>query len=315
MDTFVDSSWYFLRYADAHNDEAPFDRAIVDYWLPVNQYIGGVEHAILHLLYARFFIKVMNEAGLLGFREPFARLFTQGMVHYHGAKMSKSRGNVVDPDEYIDRHGADAVRLYLLFLGPVDQDAEWQDSGFEGMVRFLHRLWRVALEEAERPAAGPPAEPTPLLRKAHATIAKVTDDIGRRFVLNTPIAAVMELLNEIARTPGDPSARFAIETAVSLIQPYAPHVAEELWQRLGHERLWEEPWPEADPRYLEQETFELVIQVNGKVRDRVEVAADASEEELIARATESPKVRAQLDGKEIRQTIVVPRKLVNLVVG
>ena len=143
----------------------------------------------------------------------------------------------------------------------------------------------------------------------------MTDDIGRRFVLNTPIAAVMELLNEIARTPGDPSARFAIETAVSLIQPYAPHVAEELWQRLGHERLWEEPWPEADPRYLEQETFELVIQVNGKVRDRVEVAADASEEELIARATESPKVRAQLDGKEIRQTIVVPRKLVNLVVG
>src|SRR5207248_1065490 len=190
MDTFVDSSWYFLRYADAHNDREPFAREIVDYWLPVNQYIGGIEHAILHLLYARFFTKVLNEDGLLGFREPFARLFTQGMVHHHGAKMSKSRGNVVDPDEYIDRHGADAVRLYLLFLGPVDQDAEWQDAGFEGMVRFLHRLWRVALEEAERPAAGPPAEPTPLLRKAHATIAKVTDDIGRRFVLNTPIAAV-----------------------------------------------------------------------------------------------------------------------------
>jgi leucyl-tRNA synthetase len=315
MDTFVDSSWYFLRYADAHNDREPFAREIVDYWLPVNQYIGGVEHAILHLLYARFFTKVLNEAGLLGFREPFARLFTQGMVHYHGAKMSKSRGNVVDPDEYIDRHGADAVRLYLLFLGPVDQDAEWQDAGFEGMVRFLHRLWRVALEQAESAPAEPPEEPTALLRKAHETIAKVTDDIGRRFVLNTPIAAVMELLNEIARSPGDPSARFAVETAVSLIQPYAPHIAEELWQRLGHERLWEQPWPEADERYLRRETFELVIQVNGKVRDRVEVAADASEEELVARATESPKVRAQLDGKEIRQTIVVPRKLVNLVVG
>jgi leucyl-tRNA synthetase len=315
MDTFVDSSWYFLRYADAHNDREPFAREIVDYWLPVNQYIGGVEHAILHLLYARFFTKVMNEAGLLGFREPFARLFTQGMVHHRGAKMSKSRGNVVDPDEYIDRHGADAVRLYLLFLGPVDQDAEWQDAGFEGMVRFLHRLWRIALEEAERPPTELPPEPTALVRKAHETIAKVTDDIGRRFVLNTPIAAVMELLNEIARAPGDPFGRFAIETAVSLIQPYAPHIAEELWQRLGHERLWEAPWPEADPRFLERETFELVIQVNGKVRDRIEVAADASEEELVARATESPKVRAQLDGKEIRKTVVVPRKLVNLVVG
>jgi leucyl-tRNA synthetase len=183
------------------------------------------------------------------------------------------------------------------------------------MVRFLHRLWRVALEQAESAPAEPPEEPTALLRKAHETIAKVTDDIGRRFVLNTPIAAVMELLNEIARSPGDPSARFAVETAVSLIQPYAPHIAEELWQRLGHERLWEQPWPEADERYLRRETFELVIQVNGKVRDRVEVAADASEKELVARATESPKVRAHLDGKEIRQTIVVPRKLVNLVVG
>ena len=315
MDTFVDSSWYFLRYADAHNVEAPFDREVVDYWLPVNQYIGGVEHAILHLLYARFFTKVLYEAGLVGFREPFARLFTQGMVHYHGAKMSKSQGNVVDPDEYVDRYGADAVRLYLLFLGPVDQDAEWQDRGFEGMVRFLHRLWRVVLEQAERGGGEAPSSPTPLARKAHETIAKVTDDVGRRFVLNTPIAAVMELLNEIARTPDDPAARFAVETAVSLIQPYAPHVAEELWGRLGGERLWEEPWPVADPAFLERETFQLVIQVNGKVRDRVEVAVDASEEELVSRATESPKVRAQLDGKQIRQTIVVPRKLVNLVVA
>ncbi len=184
MDTFVDSSWYFLRYADAHNDRAPFDRAVVDYWLPVNQYIGGVEHAILHLLYARFFVKVMNDIGLVGFREPFARLFTQGMVYYRGAKMSKSKGNVVDPEEYIDRHGADAVRLYLPFLGPVDQDAEWQDAGFEGMVRFLHRLWRVSLEHVESPAGTTTG--TPLARKAHATIHKVTDDIGRRFAMNTP---------------------------------------------------------------------------------------------------------------------------------
>ncbi len=253
MDTFVDSSWYFLRYADAQNDEAPFDRELVDYWLPVNQYIGGVEHAILHLLYARFFTKVMNDIGLLGFREPFARLFTQGMVYYRGAKMSKSKGNVVDPDEYTARHGADAVRLFLPFLGPVDQDAEWQDNGFEGMVRFLHKLWRVTLEQAALPA-GDPGD-GPLVRKAHATIAKVSDDIGRRFVMNTPIAAVMELVNEIGRSEGDPGARFAAETAVSLIQPYAPHIAEELWQRLGHERLWEHPWPEADPALLEHETL------------------------------------------------------------
>ena len=314
MDTFVDSSWYFLRYTDPKNEQAPFDRPIVDYWLPVNQYIGGIEHAILHLLYARFFTKVLNDIGLVGFREPFARLFTQGMVYYRGAKMSKSKGNVVDPDEYIERYGADAVRLYLPFLGPVDQDAEWQDNGFEGMVRFLYRLWRVGLEQAQKPAGGE-VPPTQLARKAHATIAKVTDDIGRRFAFNTPIAAVMELVNEISRAPDDPAARFAVETAVSLIQPYAPHVAEELWQRLGHERLWEQPWPEADPALLESETFELVVQVNGKVRDRFEVSADLPEEELVARATASPKVQAQLNGKQIRKTIVVPRKLVNLVVA
>jgi leucyl-tRNA synthetase len=313
MDTFVDSSWYFIRYADPQNDAAPFDRALADYWLPVDQYIGGVEHAILHLLYARFFVKVMNDLGLVGFREPFARLFTQGMLYYRGAKMSKSKGNVIAPDEYIERHGADAVRLYLPFLGPVDQDAEWQDSGFEGMVRFLHRLWRVAHENAERSAEVTTG--TPLARKAHATIAKVTDDIGRRFAMNTPIAAVMELVNEISRTRDDPAARFAVETALSLIQPYAPHIAEELWERLGRERLWAEPWPEADATQLERDTFELVAQVNGKVRDRFEVDAGLSEEELVARAQASPRVQTHLDGRVIRKTIVVPRKLVNFVVG
>ena len=202
MDTFVDSSWYFLRYCDPENATAPFDRELVDYWLPIDQYIGGVEHAILHLLYSRFFVKVMNDIGLVGFREPFARLFTQGMLYYRGAKMSKSKGNVISPDEYIERHGADAVRLYLPFLGPVDQDAEWQDSGVEGMVRFLHRLWRVSLDAAGQP--GEVTTGTPLARKAHATIAKVTDDIGRRFALNTPIAAVMELVNAISPRPGRP---------------------------------------------------------------------------------------------------------------
>jgi leucyl-tRNA synthetase len=309
MDTFVDSSWYFIRYCDPHNDRAPFDRGIADFWLPVNQYIGGIEHAILHLLYARFFTKVMNDIGLLGFREPFARLFTQGMLYRHGAKMSKSKGNVISPDDYVERYGADAVRLYLLFLGPVDQDAEWQDKGFEGVVRFLNKLWRTVQ------AASGEGDEGPLARKAHETIAKVTDDIGRRFVLNTPIAAVMELVNELARSPDAPGARFAAETAVSLIQPYAPHVAEELWSLVGHERLWEQPWPVADEAQLRRATFELVIQVNGKVRDRVEASVEESEEELVERAKASPRVQAHLDGKEIRQAIVVPRKLVNLVVS
>jgi len=313
MDTFVDSSWYFMRYTDAHNDRAPFDRAIVDYWLPIDQYIGGVEHAILHLLYSRFFVKALNDMGVVGFREPFARLFTQGMVYRDGAKMSKSKGNVVDPREFIERYGADTTRLWPPFLGPVDQDAEWHEDGIEGIARFLHKLWRVALAAAEQPAVeDTPA--TPLARKAHQTITKVTDDIGRRFVLNTPIAAVMELVNEISRAPDDAAARFASETAVSLIQPYAPHIAEELWERLGHERLWETPWPEADPALLEEDTFELVVQVNGRVRDRFHVPVDLSEDELVARAQESPKVQAHLE-REVRQTIVVPRKLVNLVVG
>jgi leucyl-tRNA synthetase len=313
MDTFVDSSWYFLRYCDARNDDAPFERHIVDYWLPIDQYIGGVEHAILHLLYSRFFVKALYDMGLVGFREPFARLFTQGMVYYRGAKMSKSRGNVVDPQEFIDRYGADSVRLWCPFLGPVDQDAEWHDDGIEGMARFLQRLWRVALEEADTEPSDP--GDTPLARKAHQTIAKVTDDIGRRFAMNTPIAAVMELVNEIGRMPGDPARRFAVETAVSLIQPYAPHIGEELWERLGRERLWETPWPVADPAMLSSDTFELVVQVNGRVRDRMQVPIELSDDELVARAKESQKVQAHLNGGEIRQTIVVPRKLVNLVVG
>ena len=317
MDTFVDSSWYFIRYCDPRNEEAAWDPAIANYWLPVNQYIGGVEHAILHLLYARFFVKVLNDAGLLGFREPFLRLFTQGMIHYQGAKMAKSKGNVISPDEMVDRYGADVVRLYILYIGPAEDDIEWQDRDIEGMARFVGRLWRVALEVAERGPAEPPAD-GPLVRSAHETIARVTDDIERRFQVNTPIAAVVELVNDVYRAREDSDrageVRFAVETAVSLVQPYAPHLAEELWQRLGHERLWAQPWPEADPALLEHETFELVVQVNGRVRDRVEVPVGLSEPDLVARAKELPRVRAHVDGKEIRKEIVVPGKLVNLVV-
>jgi len=315
MDTFVDSSWYFLRYVDPHNDQAPFERWLVDYWLPVDQYVGGIDHATGHLLYSRFFVKVLNELELVGFREPFQRLFHQGWVRQGGSKMSKSRGNVTAPDELADMYGADAVRLYILFVGPADQDMDWTEEGVEGIARFLRRLWRI-VGEARYASQDPQPDPEPssLSRKAHETIARVSDDIGRRFVFNTPIAAVMELVNELGRDPTAPGARFAAETAVSLIQPYAPHVAEELWSRLGHERLWEQPWPVADESQLERETFELVIQVNGKVRDRVEASAEESEEELIARAKASEKVQAQLDGQEIRQAIVVPGKLVNLVV-
>jgi leucyl-tRNA synthetase len=313
MDTFVDSSWYFLRYVDSHNDQAPFDRRLVDYWLPVSLYIGGVDHLTGHLLYSRFFVKAMNDMDMVGFREPFARLFHQGWLQMGGAKMSKTRGNVTGPDELVEQYGADAVRLYILFMGPADQDMEWTESGIEGMTRFVRRLWRTVHEVA---AASPrEGEPGALTRKAHETIARVTDDIGRRTQFNTPIAAVMELVNEIVKDTSAPDARFGTETAVSLIQPYAPHIAEELWQVLGHERLWEHPWPEVDPQYLERETFELVVQVNGKVRDRIEVDASLDDDELVARALESERVRAHLNGKQVQKTIVVPGKLVNVVIG
>jgi leucyl-tRNA synthetase len=314
MDTFVDSAWYFLRYCDPRNDEAPFDRAIVDYWNPVDLYIGGSDHATMHMIYARFFIKVLNDLELVGFREPFARFFANGWVTLGNLKMSKRAGNIVGPDVFVEKYGADACRLNILFLGPADQDMEWTESSVEGMARFLRRLWRVVGEVAAEAPAGEP-ENGPLARKAHEVIAKATDDIGRRFAFNTAISAVMELVNELSPNTGSPDARFAAETAVSLIQPYAPHAAEELWQQLGHERLWEQPWPVADEALLERATFELVVQVNGKLRDRFEVPVDLAEDELIERAKASPRVQAQLNGKQIQRAIVVPRKLVNLVVG
>jgi leucyl-tRNA synthetase len=313
MDTFVDSSWYFLRYIDSHNDEAPFDRFVVDYWLPVSQYIGGVDHSTGHLLYSRFAVKAMNDWGMLGFREPFARMFHQGWVTLGGTKMSKTKGNVEGPDAVVDAYGADAVRLYILFMGPADQDMEWTPDGVEGIVRFLRRLWRVVHEVAAA-APSPGEREGALARKANETIARVTDDVLRRFQFHTPIAALMELVNELSGAADAPDARFAAETAVSLIQPYAPHVAEELWIVLGHEKLWEEQWPEADEAQLVRDTFELVVQVNGKVRDRFEVEAGLSEAELVARARESERVRSYLDGGEPRKTIVVPKKLVNFVV-
>jgi leucyl-tRNA synthetase len=315
MDTFVDSSWYFLRYADARNDDAAWDQQIVDYWLPVKQYIGGIEHAVLHLLYARFFTKVLNDIELLGFREPFSRLFTQGMIYRHGAKMSKTKGNVVAPDEAIERYGADALRLYILYMGPAEQDKEWSDAGIEGTARLIDRIWRLALEVA---AAGPVEAPPDgeLVRAAHRTIDRVTDDILRRFQFHTPIAALFELVNEIYRVKDEPNrageVRFAIETVLTLIQPYAPHVAEELWERLGYSRLWETPWPQADQALVASDTVEVVVQVNGKLRDRLHVPAGTPENELVALALASERVQAHVDG-EPRRTIVVPDRLVNVV--
>ncbi|HYK07003.1 MAG TPA: leucine--tRNA ligase, partial [Gaiellaceae bacterium] len=313
MDTFVDSSWYFLRYCDPDNDAAPFDRSPVDYWNPVDLYIGGVDHATMHMIYARFWMKVLNDLGYIGFREPFAAFFSNGWVTSGGTKISKRSGAAAGPDAVIERYGADTGRLSILFLGPADQDMEWTEETAEAMGRFLRRFWRVVTEVVDRAPAGEP-EGGALARKAHETIAKVTDDVGRRFAFNTGISAVMELVNELSRDTGGRDARFAAETAVSLIQPYVPHVAEELWERLGHERLWEQPWPVADEAMLERETIEIVLQVNGKLRDRLQVPASTSEEELVALARASERVQAHLNGGEPRKTIVVPGKLVNFVV-
>ncbi|MDX6545317.1 MAG: leucyl-tRNA synthetase, partial [Gaiellales bacterium] len=322
MDTFVDSSWYFLRYADPHNVNAPFDRAIVDMWLPVDQYIGGIEHAILHLMYARFFTKALYDLGYVGFTEPFADLFTQGMIHYKGAKMSKSKGNIIRPDEFIERYGADTTRLYTLFLGPPDQDAEWQDGGVAGQHRFLARLWRLVNETVDRHGSGiersAPADGAggDLVRKAHRTIEKVTGDIGQRFSFNTAQSAVHELVSEIheAEAASGQQLRFACAIAVSLIHPYAPHIACELWQRLGGERLWDEPWPQADASLLVADTVTYAVQVNGKLRGQVDVAVGAEKEAVLAAARAVPNVAVHIDGASVVKEIVVPGRLVNLVV-
>jgi leucyl-tRNA synthetase len=325
MDTFVDSSWYFLRYCDPHNDEAAWDPAIVDRWMPVYQYIGGIEHAILHLLYARFFVKAFSDLGLLRANEPFQRLFTQGMITRDGAKMSKSKGNMISPDGYVSRYGADTARCYTLFIGPPDQDADWTDEGVEGVHRFLGRLWRLGAEVAERTGQQPLENGTTqydgadreVVRKAHWAIDKVTNDMAGRFAFNTAIAAVMELVNECYRhreQATDAALHFATATAASLIFPFAPHAGTDVYELLTGERVWEQPWPAADLSVLERDTVEVVVQVNGKLRDRVQAPAGTAREELESLARERPNVQTHVDGKEIVKAIVVPDKLVNFVV-
>jgi leucyl-tRNA synthetase len=329
MDTFVDSSWYFLRYCDANNDQAAWDRAVLREWMPVDQYIGGIEHAILHLMYARFFVKALNDMELLDVREPFKALFTQGMIlGPDGQKMSKSRGNVISPAPIVERLGADAARCYVLFIGPPDQDAAWNESSLEGVHKFLARLWRLAdeLSDGAAPRSGrpagveQPADPQDaaliLVRKANWAIEKVTGDLDGRFAFNTAIAAIMELVNDLYRHPdAEPaSRRFATATAASLLFPFAPHVACEVYEMLTGERVWTQPWPAADPEMLQADTFELVCQVNGKVRDRVQAPTGASREELETLALAARGVQAHVDGHEVAKVIVVPDKLVNVVV-
>ncbi len=329
MDTFVESSWYFARYCSPRYTEGPLERDKVAYWLPVDQYVGGIEHAVLHLLYARFFTKVLRDLGYLAIDEPFANLLTQGMVIKDGAKMSKSKGNVVDPDEMLERYGADTVRMFSLFAAPPERDLEWADAGVEGAARFLNRLWRLVEEEAPRlpkeaaipgELAGPLAG---LRRKTHQTIQRVTADIEERFHFNTAVAAVMELVNalylaredkDVAALPGYPAAvREALEAAVVLLAPVVPHLCEELWERLGHrETVLRAGWPAVDESALAAAERLVVVQVNGRVRSRLTLSTEASDEEIKAAALADEKVRPHIAGG-VKKVFVVQKKLVNIV--
>ncbi len=333
MDTFVDSSWYFYRYADAQNDRAPFDPAKVAYWFPIDQYIGGIEHAILHLIYSRFFCKVMRDLGLVNHPEPVSRLFSQGMVQKGGVAMSKSRGNVVAAMDVADRYGCDTGRAYMLFAAPPEKDLEWSEQGIEGCSRFLFRVFRLVEKHGER-LAGVPAESAAgadsaslsekertLLRKTHQTIKRVTDDFDVRWHFNTSVAAIMELVNELyAREPLDEDARPSVvkdclDRLACLLAPLAPHLAEELWARLGHAGgLAAVRWPGFDPELAREDEYEIVVQINGRVRGRVVAEAGLADEEVLRRALEDPKVAPFLEGKTIVKTVVVPNRLVNLVV-
>ena len=330
MDTFVDSSWYFLRYLDPANGGAAFGREVADHWMPVDQYIGGVEHAILHLLYARFLVKALSDLGHLEAVEPFRNLFTQGMITRDGAKMSKSKGNTVSPSDYVERFGADSARTYVCFMGPPERGGDWTDEGVEGVHRFLARLWRIASDlavEGPDPSAarcpeGSEGAARELAIKANWAIDKATRDFERDFQFNTVVAAVMELINETYRLreelEGSDSGlavlRYAVSTAASLIQPFAPHLASEVWEMLVGGRVWEEPWPVADPDLLTSETMEIVVQVNGKVRDRIEVSEGASEEEILEVARSAGNAARHVAEGELVKEVVVPGRLVNFVV-
>ncbi len=326
MDTFICSSWYFLRYCSPHDDQHAFTRSKVDYWMPVEQYIGGVEHAILHLLYSRFFTKVLKDQGLLGFDEPFTNLLTQGMVLKEGAKMSKSKGNTVSPEETVAQYGADTARLFILFAAPPERDLEWSDAGVEGAYRFLNRVWRLVYSYIDKlnERAGTEevsAADKETKRLTHYTIKKVTDDINLRFNFNTAISAIMEFVNWLYQYRDKNAERNstieaeAINTLVILLSPFAPHVAEELWHELGYtDSVHKQPWPEYDPAALVQDEVEIVVQLNGKVRSRMMVPADISKDEMEKFVLGRDSVKNLVAGKQIVKIVGVPKKLVNIVV-
>ncbi|WP_027369675.1 leucine--tRNA ligase [Desulfovermiculus halophilus] len=334
MDTFVESSWYFARYTSAKLDNAPFDPRELSYWMPVDQYIGGIEHAILHLLYARFFTKALRDLGYLEHSEPFANLLTQGMVLKDGAKMSKSKGNIVDPNEMLDRFGADTTRLFTLFAAPPEKDLDWNDQGVEGAHRFLHRMWRLhdqlsplltpigpcaRLEDGELSTTG-----RDLRRKEHESLLKISRDLEQEFQFNTCIAAVMELTNavsaaydELSRTEsGRKVLSSAWSTALLCLYPMTPHICEELWAMTGYDHcLAARSWPEHDPQALHKDEVTIVVQVNGKLRGRISVPAQAEQEDIKALALDNENVQRHIQDKEVKKVIVVPEKLVNVVVG
>ncbi|RLA99308.1 MAG: leucine--tRNA ligase, partial [Deltaproteobacteria bacterium] len=331
MDTFVESSWYFDRFTCPDYTEGPLDQSKTDYWLPVDQYIGGIEHAVLHLLYARFFTKVLRDLGYLKIDEPFINLLTQGMVIKDGAKMSKSKGNVVDPDEMIEQYGADTVRLFCLFAAPPEKDLDWSEQGVEGAARFLNRLWRLVYEHHESisrvnsySGKTPPGDASRKLhRKTHQTIKKVTEDIKERFHFNTAISAVMELVNLIYQVKDDvlreekglEVLREAIESAIILISPMVPHITEELWRVLGHESsIVLTSWPTWDEEAVKEEQLLIVVQVNGKLRSRIYVSPSADREEIKRIALEDERIRKFVGEKPVKKVIVVPGRLVNIVV-
>ncbi|MDF1535593.1 MAG: leucine--tRNA ligase [bacterium] len=331
MDTFIDSSWYPFRYTDPKYDKAPFDPEKAGYWMPVDQYIGGIEHAILHLLYARFFTKGLRDLGLTNADEPFRRLLTQGMVIKDGAKMSKSMGNVVPAAEMMDRYGADTARIFILFASPPEKELEWSDQGVEGSFRFLSRVYRMVTDNlgifpasARVSAAQQPDDTRMLIQAVHRSTGKVTGDIERRFQFNTAISAIMELVNEILRfvtagglhsEDGHREAAIAMETVIRLMAPFAPHLAEELWSMTGHDQsIFLSPWPEFDPELAVSDVVELVVQVNGKVRARFEASPEASGEQLQAQALALPRIQELLMGKEVVKVVAVPGRLVSIVV-
>lgn len=326
MDTFICSSWYYMRYADPHNDKAPFSKDAINYWLPVDQYIGGIEHAILHLLYSRFFTKVLKDAGLVEFDEPFTNLLTQGMVIKDGSKMSKSKGNVVSPEEIIKKYGADTARLFILFAAPPERDLEWSDQGVEGAWRFIQRVWRIILSYADKVKENPTfdvkaltKEEKELFRILNVTIEKVTEDIGTRGTFNTAISSIMELANAFyVFKDGNLNAGLAREVVINLIKllaPFAPHVTEELWQQIGQTgSVHHTTWPTFDPKATIADEVEVVVQVNGKLRSKIMVSSSATREAQQEIALADEKIKGLIEGKTIVKVISVPKKLVNIVV-